>query len=149
MRTALLNFAIFLPLAASAQDTVTKTGTNYFVQTEGRESAVCGVEFVILYRDATYRKGAPAMITGSLSWLEIKGEFTLILKIAGMDFENSSPSNPAPFRMSSAFLSTKNESPRMTGTQCEDRRTFCGSLALPASLSALDALNEGTLRIGF
>ena len=84
-----------------AQDRIENSETDFYVQTAGGNPTVCGLEFVVVYHDHTYRDGALAGVTGSLGWVEDKGNIGLMLKIVGADYPNADKLDltPKPLRL--------------------------------------------------
>jgi hypothetical protein len=130
-----------------AQDAVEGTEADYYVQSAGGQPAVCGIEATVLYRDKTYRRGAHSAVRVFLTWLEDKGNISVILKLAGIDDPASSP-HIFKVNYGHVGINGENITPYNTFT-CEDANNFCGGYWLPNSELIYIAAMQGKLSIGF
>jgi hypothetical protein len=122
----LIAFTLFVCALSStsyAQDVVEKSETTYYVETSGGKPTVCGIEYVLAYRDQTYLAGGPAAVKGQLGWIAVKEQIGLIFKLNGIDFPGLSrlDMTPRKFHIQQAFLETGGKPHFVRQTyQCEN-----------------------------
>ena len=90
---AAILFALSVVGPACAEDEVQKSETEFFVQTGGGNSEVCGLDYTIMYIDHTYRHGDLAGVRGSLSWMEGNGSINNNLDNQGFQLECNVPNS--------------------------------------------------------
>ena len=114
---AAILFALSVVGPACAEDEVQKSETEFFVQTSGGNSEVCGLDYTIMYIDHTYRHGDLAGVRGSLSWMEGNGSINTILIIKGF---NLNATSPIPFPVFQGFVIVDGKSvlPDRVGNSC-------------------------------
>jgi hypothetical protein len=115
---------------------------DFFVQTSNGAPKVCQLHFMLLYRDHSYKRDAPAGLTGSLSWNEEKGIIGLYLKIIGGDFSNGYSGVQVPFKVFDGLVLVDGKPlfPQKT-FPCEDQPTgYCGGYILQKSVDIYRAL---------
>ena len=126
--------------------------TDFFVQTSGGTPAICGFEFTLTYLDRLYRQGALASVTGSLNWVEVKGNLGLMFKIVGRDFPNVGKGDmtPEPFPVVHGFIVIDGQPTSPSNTLgCEEPTAFCATYELPTSADIFEALTSRKIGIGF
>jgi len=147
---AAILFALSVVGPACAEDEVQKSETEFFVQTSGGNSEVCGLDYTIMYIDHTYRHGDLAGVRGSLSWMEGNGSINTILIIKGF---NLNATSPIPFPVFQGFVIVDGKSvlPDRVGNSCTGEPTdFCGAYSSEKTFALLDALaKKKRLAIGF
>jgi hypothetical protein len=142
-------FLTALSNPSSAQDTIQKSETTYYVQTSEGQSKVCGIKYVLLYRDWTYRAGAPATVTGTLGWIETQDQIGMIFKVLGIDFPDPSslkmmPLKPREFKIPQAFLEVGGKRHFVRQTYpCENPEGFCGRYRWPESADLFKYISTG------
>jgi hypothetical protein len=154
MRTLKLWAAIVFGLVFSApvhsQDTIQGAETSFYVQSSAGEPKGCGFEFTYVYRDRTYRQGALAGITGSLTWMEFSdGTIGAALKLVGSDFDAAL--TRTAFSIHQGFVIADGETllPNQR-VDCGQPAAFCGVYSLPNAVAIYKALVDGNgLVIGF
>jgi hypothetical protein len=156
MRTLFASAAILLAIGVtnslSAQDALVASDTDFLVQTSGGMPAFCVFEFTLAYRDRLYRQGAVAGVTGTLNWMEAKGNLGLMLKIVGRDFPNAGTADwtPEPFPVVHGFIVIDGQpTPPLHTLGCEEPTAFCATYELPTSADIFHALTAGKIGIGF
>ena len=147
-----LMLALLMWSCPAASDDAANSETKFFIQRSEGEIAMCGIEFTRVYRDAVYRQGGAAILTGSLAWMEASGNIGLLLKIGGADL-SLSPNGavePLQFAIPGAYISV-DERPLHPTTryQCERPQAFCGAYFLPTSMEIETALFSGRIAVAF
>jgi hypothetical protein len=148
--------AVILTLASAhplcAQEEIENSEMTFYVRTSGGVPAVCGFDFILVYRDNTYRQGALAGVRGSLEWLEGKGNVGLLLKISGLDFPNAAKQDMTaiPFYVAQGFVVVSGHPyAPLNSRRCEQPTALCASYQLPNSVLIQRALIAGNLAVGF
>ena len=148
--------AVILTLASAhplyAQEKIENSEMTFYVRTSGGVPAVCGFDFILVYRDKTYRQAALAGVRGSLEWLEDKGNVGLLLKMSGMDFPDGPKQDipPAPFYVARGFVAVDGKPYAPSNfRRCEQPAAFCAEYWLPTSVDAYTGLLSSKLAVGF
>jgi hypothetical protein len=143
-------FALLFSAPVYSQDAIVGAETGFYVQSSAGVPKGCGFEFTFVYRDRTYRQGALAGITGSLTWAEFSdGTIGAALKLVGSDFDAALTRTAFSVHQGFVVADGKTLIPTRR-VDCEQPTAFCGAYSLPNAVAIYKALVEGNgLVIGF
>jgi len=144
--------AIGFPGAAIAADPPLLTETKFYVQTAAGVPAFCGVEFTLLYKDYENRRGAPAIVTGSIVWFEKDSYLQAGFKLAGADapsFEKGD-STATHFSINQGFVAIQDKpiAPSKS-TRGEDEKDVLGSYSSASASQIYGGLADNNLSVVF
>jgi hypothetical protein len=125
---------VFIANPASSQSLLKSEIAARTVTASGKLEA-CTIDFNLIYRDNVYKRGAPAGVSGSLTWAPYKAGVGLLLKVIGSDLMRGGANLESfhigtdweLFRLSHAFLATADTS-YLADQQmsCENPNGYCG-----------------------
>jgi hypothetical protein len=93
-----------------------------------------------------------AAITGTVAWMQVRGDVGLVLKINGVDFSNAAKGDwtAQAFKVHGGFVvANKVVHHPARVYPCDEPGSFCGGYALLQSVAVLDALYADAVFLGF